>query len=327
MDDARFLSELIQNKIRVRYAMKPFVMDGKTHQRGSLIITRADNKNKKTFLDVLAKTASKHNKILTPTSTGFVEGGKDFGSSYVQMVPDVKVAVLTGEPTSTLQFGEIWHFFEQQLHYPVSIIDGDYMNGVDFTEYDILVLPSGWGYKGFLNESRLKDLKKWVSDGGKLIAMGGSIKSLTGENGFKLKPREAKKDSSVTIQPYDETERDRIKEAITGAIFKTKVDTTHPLAFGYEDTYFSLKLGADAYDYLDSGSVVYLEEGNTGPVSGFAGSEAQKKIAKTLVFGVENHGGGSVIYMVDNPLFRAFWENGKLFMANAVFLLNSDILK
>jgi hypothetical protein len=38
-------------------------------------------------------------------------------------------------------------------------------------------------------------------------------------------------------------------------------------------------------------------------------------------------GSGSVVYMVDNTLFRAFWENGKLFIANAVFFLNSDKLK
>jgi hypothetical protein len=42
-----------------------------------------------------------------------------------------------------------------------------------------------------------------------------------------------------------------------------------------------------------------------------------------LIFGVEKAGAGSVIYMVDNPLFRGFWENGKLFFANAVFFVNN----
>jgi len=31
-------------------------------------------------------------------------------------------------------------------------------------------------------------------------------------------------------------------------------------------------------------------------------------------------GGGSVVYLSDNPLFRNFWENGKLLFTNAVFL-------
>ncbi len=322
MKDARFLADLLGQKVRVRYAMKPFAIDGQNYKRGSLIITRADNVANKDFLKILDETAEKHNKNLTATTTGFVESGKDFGSNYVQMVPDLKIAVLTGKPTSTLRFGEIWHFFEQQLHYPVAVLDSEYVNQVDLSDYDVLILPGGRGYKSFLNESKLRDLKEWVENGGKLIAMGGSIKNLTGENGFGLKPKENKKDSTITVQAYDETERDQIKKVITGAIFKTKVDATHPLAYGYEDSYFTLKLGAEAYDYLDNGSVVYLEEDNTNPISGFAGSEAQKRIANSLVFGVEKHGSGAIVYMIDNPLFRGFWENGKLFFANALFMVN-----
>jgi len=82
------------------------------------------------------------------------------------------------------------------------------------------------------------------------------------------------------------------------------------------------KLGDAAFDYMSNGNVVYLENNQNKPVSGFAGSIAQKKIDKTLVYGVEGHGRGSVVYMVDNPLFRGFWENGKLFFANALFMVN-----
>ena len=112
-----------------------------------------------------------------------------------------------------------------------------------------------------------------------------------------------------------------MKNAITGAIFKVKVDNTHPMAYGYGEDYYTLKLGSDAYEYLASGNAAYLEN-QTRPVAGFAGSQAQKAIGKTLVFGVEGHGGGQVVYMVDNPLFRGFWENGKLFFANAIFMVN-----
>lgn len=322
MKDARFLADLLKAKIRVRYAQKPFSLDGKTHKRGSLIITQSDNKNHKSFIETLSTISSKHVVGLTPVQTGFVDSGKDFGSSSVQMVNDLKVAVLSGEPTSTLRFGEIWHFFEQQLQYPVAVIDSEYMNRVDFSEYDVLILPSGWRYKGFMTKDKLKDLKEWVSEGGKLIAMGGAIKGLSGKDGFSIKSKEQEKDSTKSVRPFDGSEREQIKNAITGAIFKTKVDNTHPLAYGYDSNYFTLKLGDDSYDYLTNGNVVYLEENQNKPVSGFAGSKAQEKIAKTLIFGVENHGSGSVIYMVDNPLFRGFWENGKLFFANALFMVN-----
>ncbi len=321
-NDAQFLAELLQKDIRVRYAQKPFTMDGEDYDRGSLIITRADNKNQSDFLKNLSEIASKHNILLNATSTGFVEGGKDFGSSSVEMIKNNKIAVLSGAPTSTLQFGEIWHFFEQQLHYPVTVIDTEYMGKVDLSEYNVLILPDGNGYEEFMDEDKTKHLKEWVSHGGKLIAMGDALKGLIGEKGFGLKAKEIEKDSTINLQVHDDSEREQIKKSITGAIFKTKVDATHPLAFGYDDTYFSLKLGDNAYDYLEDGTVVYLEADSTMPVAGFAGSEAQKEIGDTLIFGVEKHGDGQVIYMVDNPLFRGFWENGKLFFANALFMVD-----
>ncbi|MGB7392782.1 MAG: M14 family metallopeptidase [Pricia sp.] len=321
MRDARFLSDLLQADIHVRSARKSFTMDGVDYERGSLIIAKADNKNHPDFLGTLSKTATSHNKLLTPTSTGFVENGKDFGSGYVRMLKNVKVAALSGGPTSTLHFGEVWHFFEQQLNYPLTVIDTQYMSDVDLTEYDVLILPDGDGYADFLDKDVLNNLKEWVNSGGKLIAMGGALEGLSGEDKFEIEAKETEKDSTVNLQAYDENQREQMKNAITGAIFKTKVDSTHPLAYGYDDTYFSLKLGDAAYSYLKNGTVVYLEDGNASPVSGFAGSETREKIGNSLILGVEEHGEGQVIYMVDNPLFRGFWENGKLFFANALFMV------
>ncbi|WP_394749768.1 M14 family metallopeptidase [Spongiimicrobium salis] len=322
MEDARFLSDLLKEKIRVRYAQKPFTLEGKNHERGSLIITKIDNKNHSDFLGTLTKVVSKHPlKKLYPTNTGFVEKGKDFGSGSVNVIPQVKVAVLSANAASTLRFGEVWHFFEKQLHYPVTILDSSYFSWVDLSKYDVLILPDG-RYNRFLDASRLKELKAWVRKGGKLIAMGGAIKGLDGDKGFGIKEKTQEKNAAKNkVLPHQNTQRERVKNFITGAIFKTKVDHTHPLAFGYKDTYFSLKLGSDAYDYLNRGTVAFIEN-TTDPITGFAGSEAKKKMKNTLVFGVEDYGSGSVIYMVDNPLFRGFWENGKLFFANALFMVN-----
>lgn len=322
MQDARFLAELLKEKIRVRFSKKPFTLNGKKYERGSLIITNADNKNLKNFLSLLKDAAGKHGKSLVASPTGFVDSGKDFGSSSVHMIHPPKVAILAGEPTRTLQFGEIWHFFEQQLYYPLTVIDSDYIKTVDLSDYNVLILPDG-SYSKFMDESQLATLKDWVSKGGKLVAMGGAIKGVSGKKGFGIKERTLAKDSStVGMTDYGLTEREAIKKSITGAIFKTKVDATHPLAFGYGDTYFTLKLGDDAYEYLENGTVAYLGKDMNTPVSGFAGSEARKKIDKTLIFGVESHGKGKVVYMVDNPLFRGFWENGKLFFANALFMVD-----
>lgn len=319
--DAEFLAELLKEGIRVRKTDHPFSINGKSFKRGSLIITKGDNKNKPDFIQVLKKISNKFGKEITPSATGFVDSGKDFGSAYVKMITKPKIAILSGKPTSTLRFGEIWHFFEQQLHYPITVIDSDYANKVDMKNYQILILPSG-NYKNFFNKKQLTKLKEWVKAGGKLIAMGGAINTIAEEKSFSIKKKEIVKDSLKNEpKPHNNVRRELIKKAITGAIFKTKVDNTHPLAYGYQEDYFTLKLGSSSFDYLKSGNAVYLEE-NTKPVSGFAGSEAQEKVKNSLVYGAEKYGKGQVIYMVDNPLFRGFWENGKLFFANALFMLD-----
>jgi len=83
-------------------------------------------------------------------------------------------------------------------------------------------------------------------------------------------------------------------------------------------------LSSDSYKYLKNGyNIAYLKD-DPEIVSGFAGSEATKNLKNSLIFGEEPMGKGSIIYMVDNPLFRAFWENGKLFFANAIFFVNND---
>jgi uncharacterized membrane protein len=322
MNDARFLADLLKDNIKVRYTHKPFTLEGKTFDRGSLIITKSDNRNKKDFIEKLRTIVVKHSKPLMATATGFVDKGNDFGSSTVDMIKKPKVAVLSGKPTSTLQFGEIWHFFEQQLQYPVTILHDSELYATDLEAYDILVLPDGY-YKSFLDSDRQKELKKWVRNGGKLIAMGSAVNGLEGKDGFGITTKEIKTDSTKTkpLSIYDNSEREEIKNTITGAIFKTKLDKTHPLAYGYGDTYFTLKLGSDGFEYLKEGTVAYLEKDNN-PVAGFAGSEAKKKIVETMVFGVEDFGRGQVVYMIDNPLFRGFWENGKLFFANALFMVN-----
>ncbi|MGB5646903.1 MAG: M14 metallopeptidase family protein, partial [Muriicola sp.] len=107
MKDARFLSELLQEGIRVRVSQKPFKIDGNSFERGSLIITKADNPDPKTIINLFGIFGRYSDKKVTTVNTGFVDQGKDFGSSYVSMINPVKVAVLSGEPTSTLSFGEI----------------------------------------------------------------------------------------------------------------------------------------------------------------------------------------------------------------------------
>ncbi len=237
----------------------------------------------------------------------------------MKLIKPKKVAVLGGKGTSSLSFGEIWHFFETQLKYPLNILNTDDLSEVTFSKYDVLILPDGY----HSTKENLKKLSKFTTDGGTIIAIGSTLKSFADKEGFVLKSKKNKADKdSITenLTPYNQLESAYFEGKITGSIFKSTIDNTHPLAFGYGQNYYSLKLNSNAYKLLEKGGNVGYFPKETVPTSGYAGEEALLNVSNSLLFGIENKGRGKLIYMTDNPLFRSFWEHGKLFFANAVFL-------
>lgn len=332
LEDARFLAQLLKKKVKVRYAETPFTIGGQNFDRGTLIITRRGNEHLASRFDPIVKELAKeHTRTLFSTSTGMADAGKDFGSGDVHFIKPPKVALVAGNGVSSLAFGETWHFFERQIDYPVSVLDTDYFGSADLSKYDVLILQNGW--YGSLNNGTLEKIDKWVRNGGRLILVQGALNKFVERDGYSLKQytdeeekqalekQEEKWETADVLLKYRDRERNNIQNIIPGAIYRTKVDNTHPLAYGYPDSYFSLKTSEDRFGILSGAwNVAYIPKGGV-PVSGFAGSRVKTQLENSLVFGVEEVGSGQVVYMADNPLFRAFWENGKLLFANAVFLV------
>ena len=326
LKDAEFLTDLLKQNIKIRFTEKPLQTEGKTFNRGSLIIVRGDNKKSTDFDNVVLKSANKFNRELHAVQSGFSKRGPDFGSPDIKLVNKQKIAILSGNGTSSLNYGALWHFFEQQLHYPVTSVNTDNFSSLNLSKFDVLIIPSGY-YNSIINQSGLNKIKSWVSKGGKVIAVSNALNAFAGKKGFNLKKNETNKKNkdSVNLIPYANRERESIKNMISGAIFKTKVDNTHPMAYGYNNNYFSLKLGTSSYKLFGDNNfnVSYLGD-NPTQVSGFVGSNTLEKLNNSLVFGEERIGKGSMIYMVDDVMFRSFWENGKLFLVNAIFFVNNN---
>ena len=329
MEDAKFLAAILQEGINVRVSHKTSKIEGRSFDPGTLVITRRTNEKFGAQWQTILKTAAdKYDRNLIALTTGFSENGVDLGSAEVARLKAPKVAVVMGDKTSSLGFGEIWHFFEQQLEYPITNIGSDYFSYVNFSDYDVIILPSG-NYS-FISDGAMDQLKSWVRSGGKLIAIGSALNSFKDKSGFGLKEygsdkekKEDDKDPTLEekLLPYEEQERDQLSEEIFGAIFKVDLDKTNPLAYGYGSTYYSLKTSSDKYAFLEDGGNVGILKDTATPVSGFAGYRATQRLENSLVFGVESMGRGSVVYLVDDPLFRSFWENGKLLFSNAVFIV------
>lgn len=320
--NAQFLSAILQEDIKLRFATEPFRIDGNDFPRGSLILTRTHNEHMgEAFDETIRSLAREYQQDLYASETGFVEEGSDFGSNTVQFLERPTIAVVAGEHTSSLQLGEVWHFFDQQLQYPATLINGDDLGRMPWEDYDVLVLPDG-NYSDVLYSSTMDELTRWIQRGGRAIAIGRAAAHLSGQDGFNLEQKatpETEEDPDDRLRVFGDREREAARTNVTGAIFHTQVDHTHPLGYGMSDRpYFSLKRGSQAFAFLDDGwNAGVIREGDH--VSGFVGSDALPQLEDTLVFGSESMGQGRVIYMIDNPLFRGFWYNGRLVFSNAVF--------
>jgi uncharacterized membrane protein len=325
LQDAEFLSALLQANIKVRFSENELGFGGNTFGRGSLIITRSDNKNNVDFDKTLIEIANEMGRQLYASPTSFADNLTDFGSQYVHLIKNKKIAMLQGEGTSSLSYGALWHFFETQLKYPITSINTGDIGNIQWSDYDVLILPDGY-YKSILSDDAFKSLEQWINKGGRVIAIGNAVAAFEGKEGFDLKKNVdektlKEKDTLGNMIPYAQRELESTKDLITGSIYKVSLDNTHPLAFGYGDTYYSLKLGNDSYKFLNEGfNVGYIKEPES--VSGFSGETAKAALKNSIVFAEAKKGRGSVVYMVDDVSFRSFWQNGKLFLANAVFFIN-----
>ncbi|HZH70273.1 MAG TPA: zinc carboxypeptidase, partial [Flavobacteriaceae bacterium] len=237
-----------------------------------------------------------------------------------------RIGLLRGKGVSSLNFGAIWHFFEQELHYPVTVLDSDYFKQIDFSGFDVLVVPSGF-YYSLLDENTTNKLREWVQKGGKIIAFEYALRAFADKDGFGLKSNKSEDSESENqnLIPYAEREEASVKDFITGSIFKIAIDNTHPMAFGYGNTYHTLKANRASYAFLENGYNVGYIQGAAESVSGFVGSAALKQQSNSLIFGEQRLGRGSMVYFVDDLLFRSFWHNGKLFFVNSLFFVNNSV--
>jgi hypothetical protein len=311
----KFLVDLQKEGIKVSFHNQVFKLNGETFESGTLIIGRGENVHTD-FDEKVTRIANLNQIQLSSTKTGFVDEGLDFGSSHVQPISPKKVGLLIGDNASSLSVGEVWHFFEQQLNSKIHLFWESDLESV-LNEINTLILPEG-NYD-LLNNEVLKD---WIEKGGNLIVLGtaASIFSSNEFDYFGIK-RVEHQDTTIEKVRFGDIERNDISGVITGAIFRCDLDKTFPLTYGI-DRYETLRQNADVYSLTNGVYGVKLAK-KALSLNGFVGSEVKEKQSEALIAGFHAIGSGNVIYFIDNPLFRSFWERGKLLFSNAVYLIGN----
>lgn len=324
--DATLLAALLANGAGVRINEKDIVYRGSTISKGSLFILKRDNTATWGKVENLIKTMGADFVIL---DGGFMDAGPDMGSPDILKLAAPRVACVTGSDVNPNAAGEIWHLFEQQVKYPLTMLNGGNLRLSTLKNFDVLILPDG-DYSFISDKKTGDDIKAWVRSGGRIIALESAVQQFAAADwGIKMKKEEDdkkddKKDEGYgDLKKYGNRERDDLVNSIPGAIYKVEMDDTHPLAFGIGSTFYTLKQNSAVLEFLKDGwNVGVVKKENK--VAGFAGSVVSGKIKDGTIFAVQEMGRGKMIYMTDDPVFREFWENGKLLLLNAVFMVGNE---
>lgn len=323
-NELKLMAALYDSKINIRYALKTFTSGGTVYPRGSLIIAKGDNKQAGAgFEDKVIAAADMHNVKLDPVTTGLSEKGIDLGSNYSRLSKKPEIALVGGAGSSAGSFGQLWYFFEQELNYPVTVINADDLNGADLGDYDVLILPSG-------NYSKAKEpLLEYAKAGGRIVAFERAISLFAGEKTTKLfeaielrkkeesaSEKKIKSDDPSLLKTFENQRRESINTRSASSIYRVKLDDSHPYAFGLGNEWFIMKR-SENYPFLSGGNNIgYILESE--PVSGFAGSKFIEKVKNSLVIGSERIGSGEVVYICDDPYFRGYWKSGRVLLGNVI---------
>ena len=327
---AKLLAKLLANDVNVRVAKRPFKTPGDSGQvafgYGTLSIPLQVQAEKRESIAEMLKAANSKGAVVTAVRGGLNVAGPDFGSPTFPVVKKRNVAMLIGRGVSPYGAGEIWHLLDRQYQLPVTLLKDSTFKSTKLDDYTTLVLADG-----SISDSNLEIAKEFANKGGTVIVVGGLAVSVADRLAKGKGSDDASKDKTKTKsesakppelqKPFDSASNERALKLISGAIFKTQTDLTHPLLFGFTDS--NLAVFRNHARFLKPSENPYcnpvIYDAKQPLMAGYCSAENQGKFKGSASVVVRPSGRGRFILMADNPNFRGFWKaTNRLFM-NAIF--------
>lgn len=321
----RAINRLLSKKVVVRMLNKTHNDGNRTYPRGTMIIPVGVQENKRAWIEQTIDQIIKEDAVnVYALNTGLAQSGVDLGSGSLTTMREPKVAVLVEGGVASYEAGEVWHLLDQRYKMKVTLLPVDRL-GRDLSRYNRIIIPNA--YLGSLSDSRKKNLKEWVSQGGLIIAWKNGGKWLSDSEITKVKYASGSnndKEKKDEIKTYANLSSERGAQVTGGSIFEARVDLTHPLAYGMENDRMALfrnhNLVMEKSKNAYANPFIYT---SSPLLSGYVSEENLERFKNSAAVTVSNVGRGKVITLADNPNFRAFWYGTNKIFMNALFFGNA----
>ncbi|MDG2148485.1 MAG: M14 family metallopeptidase [Planctomycetota bacterium] len=332
----RALARLHAMGVVPQVATRPFrgtTADGpRAFDYGAILVPIGVQAVERATLDALMQTIALEDGLdVHSLTTGWTPEGPDLGSPSVLPLEPPRPVLLTGSGVSSYEAGEVWHQLDLRWEQPVALADLASFDRIDLGDVTHVLMVGGGDQ---LTTAQVDSLRAWIRKGGVLVASGSAsswaTRTLLGESSTQDAVSAGSNDGDdVAKKPeseqeaeksYADYEADRAKTLVGGSIFETRVDLTHPLAYGYVRDRLPVfrkgtkTLARSKNPYADA--LVYTD---TPLLSGYASPENEKKIAGSVAATAQRLGRGTVVRFADDPLFRGVWYGTSKLYANALY--------
>ena len=271
---------------------------------------------------ILQEAAKEDGVNIYSVGTGLNPSGIDLGSPSFANLEKPKTAILGGWGVRGNDVGEIWHLFDQRFHMPISIIDKQRLSRVNLDRYNVLIMVQG--FYNDLSDRETEELKRWVRNGGTLILNKSAVNWGINQDLANIELVERENIYETASGVYANLSNERGAQVIGGSIFNAKLDTTHPIAYGYSREDLAVFRNSNTLlEVAENPYATPLRYSDDPLASGYISDENLEVIGGTASIIISRHGSGNVISYIDNPAFRAFWFGTNKLLMNGVFFGNT----
>jgi hypothetical protein len=349
------VSKLFNAGYKLRVARLSFELDGRNYPPGTVVIRVI--RNPESLHEDIHSFMTATGGVAYAADTGYTTRGIDLGSDNVLHLKTPKIAMMGDHPISSRAFGALRYLFEQVYDVDYTAFRSMDFRRIDLDDFNVIILPNSYGRGGysiadFIGKSGIERLKRWVSDGGVVIAFGGSVDFLRLDD---VKMTAAPKYSQRRLEPGDvenpysevppekeATDKDQKKTdgkkdekkyeveklyRVPGAILKVRLDKRSFLSWGYDRGFVTALVNStNIYEPIsdDQGIAAgryYAKDEMI--VSGFMWPESMEALPGKAYTWHESFGRGMVICFAEEPYFRASYDGLDRMLFNAIFFASA----
>lgn len=313
------LSHLLSAGLIVRVSTKPFQLEGKSYDVGTLVVPVQQEVMNADDLYAKLQSISRETQVpFVSASTGLSPTGPDLGSRDMLVLDAPNVLLVVGDGVSSYEAGEVWHLLDQRYDIAVTKGTTTAFNRLDLSRYNVIVMVDG-SYNG-LGKAGAGKLRSWVSQGGTLVASKRAVRWAASNGLANVKEKKAEEQKDRPQRPYGKLARDNGGRVVGGAIVEAEVDLSHPLLYGYHREKMPVfRRGTYLFEVAKNPYATPIRYTEDPLLSGYVHKDEQKRLSKSAAAVVSATGRGKVICLSDNPNFRAFWYGTNKIFANAIF--------